>query len=238
MPRTRSNGAWGALAAVTMAGALFSLVPLHQGQAQDCPCDGVDPTNCTSTVWINRSAECGGPIYCPFLGACTCPRILRQQACCQLNATTCEDTNSLGCDTCLEQGGQFVLGGTCADGCAAPTSTPTSTPTDTPTATPTGTPTNTPADTPTATPTNTLVPDGGNCADPMDCISGNCVDDTCCTEASCPPGESCDNPGNVGTCSADPTAPAPAISPTGVLLALALLLGIGGVALVRRRRGA
>jgi hypothetical protein len=113
------------------------------------------------------------------------------------------------------------------------TATPTSTPTNTPTATPTDTPTSTP----TVTPTSTGVPNGGSCNDPADCTSGNCVDDTCCDAPSCPPGQSCDNPGNAGMCSADPSAPAPALSRNGVLMGLAVLCAVGGVAVLRRRQG-
>ncbi len=80
------------------------------------------------------------------------------------------------------------------------------------------------------------VPNGGGCVDPDDCISGNCVDDVCCADASCPAGESCDNPGNAGMCSPDPSAPAPAVSRNGVMLALTLLIAVGGFALLRRRR--
>ncbi len=134
---------------------------------------------------------------------------------------------------------------------ATPTPTPTDTPTDTPTYTPTATPTNTatptltpmgtptqtPTSTPTVTPTLSGVPNGGGCGDPADCRSGNCVDDVCCAETSCPPQQSCDNPGNAGVCSADPTAPVPALSRAGVLLALASLLAVGGLAVLRRRRG-
>ena len=76
--------------------------------------------------------------------------------------------------------------------------------------------------------------------DPADCISGNCVDDVCCEEASCPAGQSCDNPGpgNLGICSPDPIAPAPAVSRDGVLLAVAILIAVGGLAVLRRRHGA
>jgi MYXO-CTERM domain-containing protein len=69
-------------------------------------------------------------------------------------------------------------------------------------------------------------------------VSGNCVDDTCCAAAACPPGQSCDNPGNAGICSADPTAPAPSLSRTGIFVALALLILVGAVAMLRPRRGA
>jgi hypothetical protein len=144
-----------------------------------------------------------------------------------------------------------VFGQRYAEPTSTPTDTPTSTPTDTPTntatstdtptatptSTPTSTPTNTgtPTNTPTVTPTNNLIPDGGDCDDPAECASGNCVDDVCCAEAACPPGQSCDNPGNAGMCSPDPTAPAPALSRRGVLLALAILLVVGGLAVLRRR---
>jgi hypothetical protein len=106
----------------------------------------------------------------------------------------------------------------------------------TPTPTPTPSATMTPTPTDTATPTNTLVPDGGDCGDPADCLSGNCVYDTCCAQASCPPGESCDNPGNEGTCSPDlGPAAAPAVSVSGLLLAVALVIAVGGAAILRRR---
>jgi hypothetical protein len=86
------------------------------------------------------------------------------------------------------------------------------------------------------TPTSIGVPNGGACDDPVDCTSGNCVDDVCCADTSCPPGQSCDNPGNAGMCSPDPTAPAPALSRGGMLLALAILVALGGVAVLRRHR--
>jgi len=78
-------------------------------------------------------------------------------------------------------------------------------------------------------------PNGGSCADPADCVSGNCVDDICCADPSCPPGQSCNNPGNVGICSADLAAAAPAISPGGAIVVVSLLIAIGAVALLRRR---
>jgi hypothetical protein len=115
-----------------------------------------------------------------------------------------------------------------------PTDTPTNTPTETPTATPTETPTATPTETPTVTPTSTGVANGGACGAPTDCTSGNCVDAVCCADPSCPPGQSCDIPGNAGACSPDPTAPAPALSPSSALVALALLVVIGGLAVLRR----
>jgi hypothetical protein len=79
-------------------------------------------------------------------------------------------------------------------------------------------------------------PDGGSCSDPADCVSGNCVDDTCCADASCPQGQSCNNPGSVGVCSADLAAAAPAISPGGAIVAVSLLIAVAAIALLRRRR--
>jgi MYXO-CTERM domain-containing protein len=69
-------------------------------------------------------------------------------------------------------------------------------------------------------------------------MSGNCVDNTCCAETSCPPGQSCNNPGNAGTCSPNPSAPAPALSRGGVLAGAVLLLALGGLAVRRRQRRA
>ncbi len=102
---------------------------------------------------------------------------------------------------------------------------------------PTDTPTDTPTETPTETPMGPGQPLGGACSDPDDCMSGNCVDDVCCADASCAAGQSCDNPGpgNLGISSPHPVAPAPAISRNGVLLALGILIAIGGGGFLRRR---
>jgi hypothetical protein len=97
------------------------------------------------------------------------------------------------------------------NGCV-PTATPSATPTTTPTATASGTP----PVTATATATATKVPNGGECMDPSQCASGICANGMC---------ESA-------------TAPVPAASSTGLLVAVAVLIGLGGVALLRRlRRG-
>lgn len=105
--------------------------------------------------------------------------------------------------------------GNCEATCATFTPTPTSTPT------------------PTVTPTNTPLSNGSRCQDPGQCMSGYCVDDVCCADPSCPLGQSCDNPPSPGVCTANSTAAAPAVSPGGGLL-LALLLGIAGIAVLRR----
>lgn len=210
MTSPQGSHAWGALVAATLGGVLLSLVPLQRSQGA---LNGPDCSlgNCSSL-------NCDVGTVCAFDGdGCAC---LTAFGCCQFNSTFCN--NSVAELNCT---GQFSLAGVCGEECRPPTDTPTSTPTSTPT------------NTPTATPTNTRVPNGGGCDDPADCNSGNCVDDVCCEEASCPPGESCDNPGNAGNCSPDPTAPAPAISRSGVLVALALLVAIGGFAVLRRRRG-
>jgi hypothetical protein len=92
----------------------------------------------------------------------------------------------------------------------------TRTPSATPTTTPTTTITATPTQTPTATPTNTPVPNGGECMTPSQCASGICIN---------------------GICQA-PTAGVPAASPTGLLVGVVVLVGLGGMALLRRLRRA
>lgn len=87
---------------------------------------------------------------------------------------------------------------------------------------------------------NSLCPPSCNVANnAMDC-EGICEASLCGAAIPCP------DPRSGANCSFDTvscieavsTAPAPAISRNGVLLALALLVGIGGVAVLRRRRGA
>lgn len=114
--------------------------------------------------------------------------------------------------------------------------TPTQTPTSTPTTTPVNTPTSTPTSTPTATPTNTPVPQGGACATPSQCGTGFCVDSVCCNTACAGPDERCDAPGQPGTCVSF-AAPAPTLTPWGLLVAAILLTGVAGFALRQRMRG-
>jgi hypothetical protein len=92
-----------------------------------------------------------------------------------------------------------------------------------------------PTATPTATPTNTSVPQGGDCATPSQCSTGFCVDGVCCNTLCDQPGVICNQAGNRGVCSV-PTAPAPALTPRGLLMALALLVGLGAFALHRSVR--
>ena len=67
----------------------------------------------------------------------------------------------------------------------------------------------------TATPTRTRVPEGGACMDSSECEPGSSCLDQICTWVA---------------------APAPALSPSALLDALALLIAGGGLALRRRRR--
>jgi len=131
---------------------------------------------------------------------------------------------------------------------STPTLTPTSTPSSTPTATPTRTPsttasmtpTRTPSATPsstppvTATPTVTPVPQGGECTDPAECAPGLfCAQGVCCNGPCDAPGEACNRPGREGECLAEVPAPAPAVSPRGLVLALGALVAIAALALAR-----
>jgi len=108
--------------------------------------------------------------------------------------------------------GEFILDTFCqfASGMCAPTRTPSSTPTHTPTVTQTQTATHTQTPTTTAT----KVPNGGECMTPSECASGICADGIC-----------------QGT-----TAGVPAASPTGLLVGVIVLIGLGGIALLRRLR--
>ena len=118
---------------------------------------------------------------------------------------------------------ESVCGPSCAviDGVPVPTMTPTNTPTNSPTATATVTPTATPSGTatptltPTATQTPTLVPEGGMCSDTSQCEPpASCVD---------------------GVCTAV-TAPAPALSNSGLVLLFGTLIGVAVMGMWRRRQ--
>lgn len=102
--------------------------------------------------------------------------------------------------------------------------------------TPVPTATSTASPTATATPTNTLIPQGGSCAAaPGDCAPDlSCVDDVCCDTSCDGPLEQCNLSGFEGTCTST-TAPAPAASSKGLLIAFALLISVGALALFRRR---
>jgi hypothetical protein len=123
-----------------------------------------------------------------------------------------------------------------------PTVTATRTNTQTSTATRTATPTSTATRTATATATATRTPTntpagqiGEPCTTPSQCQSMFCVDGVCCDEPCTGPNETCDLPGREGECLPITTAPAPALSDTGKLVGLGVLLLIAALQLRRWR---
>jgi len=81
---------------------------------------------------------------------------------------------------------------------------------------------------------------GTSCEAVAQCDSGFCSDGVCCDSACDAPGEVCDLPGHVGTCTiavarSECGRPAPAVSRTGLLMSVGVLAAIGLVALYRRR---
>jgi len=95
------------------------------------------------------------------------------------------------------------------------------------------TPTATPTKTPTVTPTP--LPNGAGCSTGPRCASGFCVDGVCCDTACEQPGQFCNLLGMKGTC-AFPAAPAPALNGGGLAAGAAVLVAIGALTLLRRRR--
>jgi len=185
------------------------------------------------------------------------PRRVAACDCCACDLTSVPDFGDIECgdgDTdcivCIDIGGvpatECSVCGTMTD-CAgdtlcngdpdmcigAPTRTPTPAPTDTPTFTPTASPTFTP----TATPTNTPVPIGGTCSTPAQCAApGFCVDNVCCNAPCTSPLQRCDLPDELGSCVAA-AAPAPALTPWGLIAVALLLVSAGAFTLRRRMRG-
>ena len=74
----------------------------------------------------------------------------------------------------------------------------------------------------------------GQCAPVPPNTGGICADGVCCTDPCTGANESCNQPGFEGTCIS--TAPAPALSGTGLLIAALLLAGVGSIGLLRNRR--
>jgi hypothetical protein len=69
--------------------------------------------------------------------------------------------------------------------------------------------------------------------DASQCVTGLfCANAVCCTSLCDQPLMRCDVPPNIGTCSSI-AAPAPTLSPPGLLVALVLLLAVAGLALWR-----
>ena len=119
---------------------------------------------------------------------------------------------------------------------ATPTNTATLTnsATATNTATSTATATGTATSTPNSTPTNTATPqpNGADCSSGSQCLSTFCVDGVCCNTACDGPLAQCNLPGEAGVC-ASTAAPAPTLSPWGLMIGVLLLAGIAAVTLRR-----
>ena len=107
-------------------------------------------------------------------------------------------------------------------------------PTRTPTVTHTATVTATATGTATVTATPTPQPTGAACMSGSHCVSGFCVDQVCCDTACDLPSQQCNAPQNPGACTTI-AAPAPALSGTGLLLAVLAVLAVGAVTLWTRR---
>lgn len=154
---------------------------------------------------------------CCFCNACTGP-----QVCFSVDECTpsCQDF------ACPSGATTFPDPAVCGQGSGPPSEcTVIDPPTPTPTATATATPTSTP----------TPVQQGGACSDASQCTAGLfCSDGTCCDTACTGAGESCDVPGQEGTCVTVP-AGAPAASNTGLLAMIGALFLIAFVALRARR---
>jgi hypothetical protein len=228
--------AWTLATMLTVGASLFSAALSQPSFGGPAPvlCGEID------NVSICQTGECPSGEACVAVNdTCGCQPL----GCC--NHSVCSNGNAQAQVDCAQQAipefcsnttaqecvGVFVPGGACVnDSCveATPTATPTAT------ATATATETATATATASATPTGTRGGDGADCADPDDCISGNCVDDVCCDTACDGPEEACNLPGNEGTCSSI-AAPAPAASPTGLVLAGLALLAVAAYRFARRR---
>jgi hypothetical protein len=78
------------------------------------------------------------------------------------------------------------------------------------------------------------IPQGGSCvAQPTACAPGLFCEDGVCCDTMCPPPGRCDLPRTMGVCTAV-TNPAPVLSSTGLTVVIAVLIGLGGLAFVRR----
>lgn len=213
---------WMVLMVLAVSGTLLSA-------ALSRPSVGLDVTPCGDITNVSICAEgacpsgerCGvvnDTCGCLPLGCCDLSQCAGAElGCAQAAEPLCEDTTALECDSVFHPGETCTM-----DGCVSVTSTPTPTATQTATATAT------------ETPTGTRSGDGAMCDDPNDCISGNCVDDVCCDTVCDQPEQACNLPGNEGVCSSI-AAPAPAASPTGLLIAGLLLVVIAAVGFARRR---
>jgi hypothetical protein len=81
------------------------------------------------------------------------------------------------------------------------------------------------------------IPQGGSCEEFPDACAGGlpCVNDVCCENSCDGLLQRCDVPGSLGLCTSI-AAPAPAVSRSGLIAVVAILIAIGGLRVVRRRR--
>ncbi len=80
------------------------------------------------------------------------------------------------------------------------------------------------------------IPQGGACEEIPDACAGGlpCEDGFCCATV-CETGQRCDLPGSEGVCTDVPAA-VPVASNLGLIALVSILIALGGVTLVRRRR--
>ena len=207
----------------------------EQEAGAGCDVDG-GPTGpggiCTAGMCICNSGF--GGFNCDPIGAC-CTTASTARATQGGGATAspqCTEVTEQQCDDFVVPGtyqGDFTV-------CSQIDCLATATPTRTPTATATQTATATPTSTSTATTTNTPASPGQTCEETADCAGGLVCDPeelVCCDRFCNEPLERCDLPGLEGTCSPI-TAPAPAASHSLLLMLIAMLLALGGVAIARR----
>jgi len=198
------------------------------GQCQE-PCGGSFEDCCPGNV-CDPNLQCsGGLCVCgglndPCCGGTTCGSPTLE---CLDGSCVCGGPNQICCNGTQCFFGLTCVGGVCPCGgqnqppCPTPTVTPTSTVTATATATASGTPTGTPR------------PNGAACTTPSACRSGFCADGVCCDAACADPLEQCNLPGRLGVCTTS-AATAPALARPTLIFAVVLLIGVAGLALLRR----
>ena len=229
----RRRQTWSLIAALCVGVAMVTLVDdqrtvdaaaVNCVNNSDCGCDQQQQQqNCSAGSGAGGTCVQGSCQCNPLHAGLNCE--IPFGACCNIpcNAVGQANCASLPCAE-ISQGECASVGGTyqgnftsCApsDPCAV------STPTATATAT--------------ATPTQTRVPQGGDCVDASQCDPGLfCSDTVCCDTACLGAGQSCDVPGEVGTCVTEP-AGAPAASGSGLAIIVALLIATAFFALRARR---
>jgi hypothetical protein len=79
------------------------------------------------------------------------------------------------------------------------------------------------------------IPQGSACTASSECVTAFCVDGVCCDSACTGGLEQCDLAGSVGTCTSR-VAPAPTLTPGGIVLTVSVLGGLAAFALRRRDR--